>query len=138
MRRWRISAAALLIFTAGCASRKSTTEPRPMGSTERGSDVISIAELSDPSIAGSDALTAVRRLRPRFLTARGTVSIKNSGAGRVQVSLDGGPLQDVSILGRMRPSEIQEIRFLSAADATQRFGTNSNAGPAMIVTTRRR
>ena len=37
----------------------------------------------------------------------------------------------------MLPSEVGEIRYMSASDATTRFGTNHIAG-AIVITTRRR
>ncbi len=98
----------------------------------RGSDVITAAELSDPALTG-DALDAVRRLRPRFLVRRGAQSVRSPDAGSVHVSIDGGPLQTLSILSRFRPIEIAEIRYLNSSDAAQRFGTTAGSGAVILV-----
>ena len=82
------------------------------------------------------ALEAVRRLRPRFLTSRGSGSVRNANAGSVHLSVDGGPLQTVNFLSRMRPGEIAEIRFLNATDAALRFGTAAGSGSVILVRTR--
>ena len=85
----------------------------------------------------SDALEAVRRLRPRFLMSRGTVSIRDRTAGSVHASIDWGPLMTVDYLKRIRVSEISEIRYLNSRDAAQRFGTSSETGGVIVVTIRR-
>ncbi|MEO7360075.1 MAG: hypothetical protein ABI120_07090 [Gemmatimonadaceae bacterium] len=88
------------------------------------------------AIGTGDALEAVRRLRPRFLIVRGASSIRTPDAGAVHVSVDGGALQAVSILSRMRTGELAEIRFLNASEAAQRFGTASGTGAVLVVKTR--
>lgn len=81
-------------------------------------------------------LETVQRLRPRFLVVRGQTSILVKGAGQLHVSLDGGPLQSLDLLTRLRPGELSEIRYLNAPDAAQRFGTASGAGPVILLTTK--
>lgn len=135
MRTWRICATLLLTFAVGCAKNKATAT-HSSSSGERASDVITAAELAEPSVSNGDALAAVRRLRPRFLTGRGSGSVRASDAGSVHVSLDGGPLQTVSFLSRMRPGEIAEIRYLNASEAALRFGTIAGTGGVMLVKSR--
>jgi hypothetical protein len=67
---------------------------------------------------------------------RGGSSVKNTTAGNVHVSIDGGPLLTVDNLSRLRPNQIAEIRYLSASDAAQRFGTNAASGGVIVVTSR--
>jgi hypothetical protein len=127
--------AVLMVTIVGCGpSHKASTSTG--ASASRGSDVITAEELAHPSISSVDALEAVRRLRPRFLAVRGTVSMRVADAGSVHVSVDGGPLVTVSYLSRMRPSEIAEIRFLNANDAAQRFGTNAGSGSVLLIKSR--
>ena len=114
---------------SGCASSGA---PTVASAPSRGSDIITAAELSDPSLTG-DALDAVRRLRPRFLVKRGAQSIRAPEAGDVHVSVDGGPLQALSMLSRFRPIEIAEIRYLNSSDAAQRFGTTAGSGGVILV-----
>jgi len=134
----RILTVVLLSATASSCARNSTiaSSPNTTGTAQRGSDVITAEELADPTVRGGDALEAVRRLRPRFLTSRGSGSVRNANAGSVHLSVDGGPLQTVNFLSRMRPGEIAEIRFLNATDAALRFGTAAGSGSVILVRTR--
>jgi hypothetical protein len=136
VRTWRLCVTLLLAAALGCARRTpSDSDRRPSGAS-RGSDVITAAELSDPSVASGDALEAVRRLRPRFLASRGAQSIRIAGAGQVHLSIDGGPLQAIGNLSRMRPSELSEIRYLNSTDAAQQFGTAAGSGGVILVRSR--
>ncbi len=132
----RLFVLAFALVVAGCAHRSRTIDPVAPAVSTRNSDVISALELSDPAVAGDNALDAVRRLRPRFLASRGRQSIMIAGTGAVLVSTNGGPLRSLSDLSRMRTSEVAEIRFLSATDAAQRFGTLSGSGPVLLVTSK--
>ncbi|MEQ1689797.1 MAG: hypothetical protein ABMA00_00820 [Gemmatimonas sp.] len=129
----RVLAGALLVMAVGCTRRTNAADPTGTNTASRGSDVITAQELSDPSVNSGDALEAVRRLRPRFLTTRGSGSIRIVGAGSVHISVNGGPLLNLSELSRMRSIEIAEIRYLNATDATQRFGTLAGSGAVLLV-----
>ncbi len=59
-----------------------------------------------------------------------------TAAGQVHLSLDGGALQAISNLSRMRVAEIAEIRFLSATEAAQRFGTVAGSGGVILLRSR--
>lgn len=132
----RLCAVAVLLSVAACAGNNSSAARATGNEAARSSDIITAAELSNPTVVAGNALEAVRRLRPRFLTTRGSGSIRTSDAGSVHVSLDGGPLQALSFLSRMRPAEIAEIRYLSASQAAQQFGTASGTGGVMLVKTK--
>lgn len=132
---WHSRVALLLLLTVGCA-RRSGGVADGAATAARGSDVITGQELVEASVSSGDALEAVRRLRPRFLATRGTSSIRFASAGSVHISLDGGPLLALNELSRMRPSEIAEIRYLNATDATQRFGTLAGSGAVLLVRSR--
>jgi len=129
----RIYFSALLVAAAACAGGASSASEGTAVGPGRNADVITASELADPAIASGDALEAVQRLRPRFLMTRGAMSVKNSTAGSTHVSVDGGPLLTVDALSRIRPSQILEIRYLSASDAAQRFGTNAGSGGVILV-----
>ena len=130
----RLYSSMLLVAAMACASGSSAaTEGAAGTAASRNADVISAAELADPSVANGDALEAVQRLRPRFLMTRGAMSIKNATAGSTHVSIDGGPLLSVDALTRLRPSQLSEIRYLGASDAAQRFGTTAGSGGVILV-----
>jgi hypothetical protein len=136
--RNRFFVAALLSALTACSSNPAPEgepmTPEPAGASR--SDVITTAELDEPSIASINMYDAIRRLRPRFLMTRGQVSPRNPTAGSTKVSVDGGPLVGIEILGRIQPSEIAEVRWLSASDAAQRFGINAASGAVIILKTR--
>jgi len=137
----RRTLAILLVLTVSCSSSKSAsstanTAPRPSATREqRNPDVISRAELQDPTIAGTDAMTAIRQLRPAFFRTRGPQSFSNATAGLTQISQDFGPLQPVDNLKGIDARTLVEVRFLNAVEAQTRFGINANGGPVIVLLT---
>lgn len=128
----------LLVAGAACAQKTTSTSTGATSATPRvrkNPDVISQEELRDPTIAGVDAMTAIRQLRPAFFRNRGPQSFTNATAGQVQVSQDYGPLQPVSQLSTVDTRSLVEVRYLSANDAQNRFGINANGGPVIVVLT---
>lgn len=69
---------------------------------------------------------------------RGRSSITNRNADRPVLMVDGAMMLDFDMLRRIQAANIEEIVFLSPADATQRFGTMSSGAGAIIVVTRAR
>ncbi|HEX7978545.1 MAG TPA: hypothetical protein VF461_08085 [Gemmatimonadaceae bacterium] len=135
----RRTLALLLVLSASCAksaSSTATTAPSPSATREaRNPDVISRTELQDPTIAGTDAMTAIRQLRPAFFRTRGPMSLSNATAGLTQISQDFGPLQPVNNLSGIDTRSLVEVRFLNAVDAQSRFGINANGGPVIVLLT---
>jgi hypothetical protein len=130
--------AVLLVIGTACAQKttSSTTEATSVAPRIRKNpDVISQQELRDPTIAGTDAMTAIRQLRPAFFRNRGPQSFTNASAGQVQVSQDYGPLQTVNALTAVDTRSLVEVRYLNANDAQNRFGINANGGPVIVVLT---
>jgi hypothetical protein len=127
----RIFTTVLIVAAMACSSN-----PSPGSGSERptsNADVITAAELADPTVQSGDALQAVQRLRPRFLMSRGMASAKNTSAGSVHLSVDGGSLLTVDNLSRYSPSAIVEIRYISSIDAAQRWGTAAGSGGVILV-----
>lgn len=135
----RRTLALFLVLAASCAKSPSSTAtaaPRPSASREaRNPDVISRQELQDPTIAGTDAMTAIRQLRPAFFRTRGPQSFSNATAGLTQISQDFGPLQPVDNLKGIDTRSLTEVRFLNAVEAQNRFGINANGGPVIVLLT---
>jgi hypothetical protein len=128
--------AFLLVLAASCASQPKTAGTGTQTArVQRNPDVISREELQDPTIAGSDALTAIRQLRPAFFRTRGPQSFSNATAGMVQVSQDYGPLQPVGQLAAIDTRSLVQVRYLNANDAQTRFGINANGGPVIVLLT---
>jgi len=130
--------ALLLVVGAACAQKTTSSSTEATAAAPRirkNPDVISQQELRDPTIAGADAMTAIRQLRPAFFRNRGPQSFSNATAGQVQVSQDYGPLQSVNSLTAVDTRSLVEVRYLNANDAQNRFGINANGGPVIVVLT---
>jgi hypothetical protein len=138
---------AVLVVGAACSSTKPSTmpapndgeltavSPTPAARQRKNLDIISQEELRDPTIAGTDAMTAIRQLRPAFFRTRGPQSFSNPNAGLVQVSQDYGPLRPLGELSSVDTRSLVEVRYLNANDAQNRFGINANGGPVIVVLT---
>lgn len=121
--RFAILTLALVLGATGCAGGGGGAPARPAGSSSTRiveEELVTMHQLS--------ALEAVRRLRPTWLQTR-------TGAPP-QVHMDGNPMGSVENLNAIRVADIQDMRFLNAADATTRFGTNYVSGVILITTKR--
>ena len=128
---------AVVALVSGCAgSPRAATSNDPAAPHSSNSDVITRAELSDPMLAGSTLLEAVRKLRPRFLLERGAGH--DATVEAVMISFNGSELMPVSELARLGVSEVTEIRYLNTAAAAQRFGMAGSNGPVLMLTMRAR
>ena len=74
------------------------------------------------------ALQAVERLRPRWTQSR-------AGDSPV-LYVDGARRSSVNDLQSIRLNDVEQMEYMSASDATTRYGTG-HAGGAIMVTTRR-
>ena len=137
----RFVSCSLTLFVIACAGgSQSSSSPEPASATmssapaRANADVITQGEIDGAALGEADGLTIVKQLRPRFLAFRGNVSVSDqTGAGTLQVMVDGGRLSGGEVLSTLRGREIQEIRYLGAAAAAQRFGSLSKAGPVILV-----
>lgn len=134
MRRlpYRSVVSCILVAAAtGCASlRAVATDDAPAGRDAR--DLLTSDALRE--VENLSAYEAIRRLQPRWLNERGpSVLVRPARAGR-RVYLDGLYFGDMSSLKRMSVRTIQEIRFLSAGEATLRYGTGHPDGAFDIFT----
>ena len=111
---------AIVVSTSACAGGGGGDRQR------RSWNVITFTELD--GLDAVDCYEAIQRLRPAWLRTR-------TRRGMPRVVLDGVPLRrDVHALQGMPINGVQEVRFLSALDATTRFGTGYVNG-AIVVTT---
>lgn len=117
-------ALALVLPTTGCASSAT--------STGGSSDDITREDLE--TVSADNAMEVVSLMRPRWLRARPARTI-NDPDPVVGVVIDGRPRGSLDDLVQIRRENIERISFLSAADATIRYGTGFTGG-AVVVTTR--
>ncbi|GMV05966.1 MAG: hypothetical protein AMXMBFR53_22430 [Gemmatimonadota bacterium] len=76
----------------------------------------------------SNLLDAIEALRPRFLRGRG------QDAHPPVAYLDGSRMSDLDFLQALSPRAVEQVGFVSSADATTRYGTG-HVGGALIVST---
>ena len=127
-QRLMLAAFALMNGLAGCASGSGGSGSSGSSGSSSGPNRLTAADLVNQQEL--DLYDAIRQLRGRWLTSR--------GRGTPRVVVDGSPRQSgIDELRSLRVSDVQEIEFLSASNATTRFGTGYDAG-AILVTTRRR
>ena len=113
---------ALALGLAGCASGGGAG-----GGGGSGPNRLTAEDLVD--VQQLDAYQAIQRLRSRWLRGRGgqTPNVIVDGSAR-----PGG----LDALATIRTSDVEEIQFLSANDASLRYGTG-NSGGAIVITTKR-
>ena len=99
-------------------------------------EVNSISQEELVEFSNATVLAAVRRLRPRWLQARGSSS-STLGLPQVGVILDGFHAGGASALAQLSVTDVQTIEYLNASDATTRYGTGF-AGGAIVVGRRAR
>ena len=139
MRARVLMAAAVIAVSSGCSSSGSSSSatgaPR---APSRQQDVITAAEIAERAADASNALQVVQKLRPQMLTTRGRFSpADSSDAGaRPRVVVDGVAIGQVENLVNVNAISVMEIRYISATDATTRFGTGY-VGGAILVTTKK-
>ncbi len=120
---------ALLVAATATATACGTARTGPTAT--RNADVITAEELERSDIGS--AYQAIERLRPRFLRVRGPSSIQDPAADRVVVYVDNSRIGYADVLRDMQASEIREIRYLNAGEATSRFGTGHAAGVILVT-----
>ena len=120
-RRAVVLSVALAIGLVGCASSGSSGT-RPAGAT---SNRIVAEELVP--LGQINPLRAIERLRPQWLRTR-------SGDEPV-LHIDGARRSSLRDIENYQLQEIERIDYMSASDATTRFGTGY-AGGAILVFTR--
>ena len=144
-----ILVAALCGACAGKTAPDTAADPAQQGAVNRDRAVITQEELMAPGGMGAQSLyTAIKTLRPTFLTNRGLQSYNNCkagtdgatacaadpDAGAVHVSVDNGRILPVDELQAIHTATVKEVRYFTAAQAMQKFGGAARSGPVILVT----
>lgn len=130
LRPWaaRIGTLSTVLLVAGCATSGTR------GTSDR--DVITQQMIQRSS--ASTVLQLVQRERPSWLGGRGGMTARTSDEGIEQVPiivyLDNSRYGTPSDLGSLSTHGITQLRRLSAAEATQRFGTGHPRGAILVST----
>jgi outer membrane cobalamin receptor len=110
-----------------CRAGGRTGSVAPLAS----SDVITRAEIE--KIEATTALDVIQRLRPSFLRYRGTSTASNPRGVAPVVYFGEDRLGGLNQLSTVNVVHIEEIRFISAIDATTRWGAGHTGGVILIV-----
>ena len=128
---WRVLTAVLVLAVAGCASSAGGPTESTGGSPNR----LVRADLNAVPQAGT-AFQVVQLLRPAWLRTRSSSLVSQSASAEVLV--DGMRMPNgLESLRSMPTDGIEMMEFLSAADATTRYGTGFPAGAILINMQRR-
>lgn len=120
--------AFILLFIACTLIACASSGARP----SRNSDLITAEEIEAASV--SNAYDAVARLRPAFLRGRGQSSIQTPGSDLPIVYVNGLRTGTIDHLRNIPAQDVQTIRFISATDATTRYGTGHTGGIIEVTT----
>jgi hypothetical protein len=121
---------AVTLSPSACASGPG---PRSSGGQN---DLLTSAELRDIETGSLSLEQAIQRLRPLWLRARSTTIMGGTITPLVYVNgtrFGGG---NIVVLRTIPVHEVEEVRFLSASDATTQYGTG-HAGGVIAVRSRR-
>jgi hypothetical protein len=117
--------------TAGKASASSSSAPR-----SGGQDLILESEITARAGEATNALQVVMKLRPQMLRSRGVISPNdpNGEATMPKVYVDNVSYGNVESLSNINSSQIKEIRYIKATDATTQWGTGHTGGVILVIT----
>lgn len=114
-----IFAVALAIGLAGCASAGSANRP------EGASRTVIVQEEFD-GLGQISPLRAIERLRPQWLRGRGDET--------PQLHIDGARRSSLNDLEAYQLTDIARMEYMSATDASTRFGTGYTGGVILVFT----
>jgi hypothetical protein len=114
------------MLLAGCATSASSRAPRGADA-----NLLMAAEIEQSNVGTLHE--AIQRLRPHFFFARGRTSMRGPDNPRPAVIVDNVPQTSFESLKAISARDVQYVRFLSAPEATTRFGTGYMAGAIEVV-----
>ena len=131
-----------LLFLAGCAAgtapQAGSTDPAPERVARGSLNLITSAEIDAAGAELHSAYDLVQRLRPTMMRARNQTAGTTS-AGEVigpVAYVDDVRLGALDLLRTVMRASVREIRFISATDATTRWGTGHSNGVIQVLTKR--
>ena len=139
MRARAVTFALRAVTSWGCSSGGTTrSEAGAAPKASRQQDLITESEISTRASDAANALQIVQKLRPQMLRGRGRVSPNdpNGEASLPRVFVDDVAFGNIDNLANITANQIREIRFVSATDATTKWGTGYMGG-VIVVTTKK-
>ena len=132
----RCASVVLALVVSACASSQDTPfggEFATSAAASQGNSRLIVRAQLEP-LGGRSAYEAVETRNPRWLQPRGGTPA--SGPFYARVVVDGTVRGELADLYRISINDIETMRYLSASDATTRYGTGYIGG-VIEVTTRR-
>jgi len=117
-----------LAVAAACASSGSTT--RQAGSTAHRGNSTLVTQEEIVETRTVNVYDAIQRLRPQWFTSS---QARGARSDPVQVYLDSNRYGTIESLHGLSVGGVQEIRYLSASEATNRWGTGHTGGAILVV-----
>ena len=151
MRARVVVAALATAIGLGCSSNKTAGTGAGIAGTSSGvasamapkkesrqQDLITEREISSRAADATNALQIIQKLRPQMLRGRGMVSTHDTtGVSSVpRVYVDNVSFGGIESLSNLNASQIKEIRYMNARDATTEFGTGHASGVILVLTKR--
>ena len=124
----RCAYVVLALVVSACASSPDTPfggEFETSAAASRGNSRLIVRAQLEP-LVGRSAYEAVETLNPRWLQPRG--GSPRYGPSYARVVVDGTVRRELADLYRMSTNNIETMRYLSASDATTRYGTGYIGG----------
>jgi hypothetical protein len=129
---WFVLSAAAACASGGTratpASDSTAAAPAP---ARRSASLITEEDIA--KVSARDAHHAVQLLRPDWLRARGSATI-NGAPQTVVVYLNNQRYGGPETLKQFQAMAVKELRYMSASEATNRFGTGHNSGAILVRT----
>jgi hypothetical protein len=123
----------LTLATLGCASGTASKSSTPTSTPNRDRNRITAEQLA--RITANNAYEAIQQLQPQWLADRGINTI-NGPKETAVVYVDGSRFGDLDNLRGMQLSNVAEIRYLTSAEASNRYGMGLTRGVIEVITKR--
>lgn len=138
-----VVAVPAVLFLAACASSGAKSNDQPAPSSETSSDQTRTKRdrnvITDEQLRNApqtNAYDLVQAYRPDIFRLQ-TMSFGNTNkSAGVRVFVDGQDYGDLTSLRSLRPSQLQEIRFLNGSQAQTRYGPDYTMGIVLVTTKR--
>ena len=121
-------AALLAIGVSACSA--ATQNPSVAGQR----NVITYDEILASKNPAANAYEFIASVRPHFLRDRGPGSFRDTSPVTATVYLDDSMLGNLQSLRSISMTSVKEIRYMSGADATTRYGMGHTGGVILIKT----
>jgi hypothetical protein len=119
-----------MVAVIGCAS----TPSRPDGTTPlRKGNLLTAEEIVNAHADINSAYDAVQRLRPNWLSPRGTMSSSTAGSNYAQVFVDEQFVGDINALKNINAYQVGDLRYYDPSQAGGRFGIKAGTNGAIEV-----